>query len=86
MTYILTVSSQGQMIIPIQIRKIMGLSGGSKIRLRLEEKTDIPTATIQSNKVDWVKRMAGIGKGMYGNVDEYIKNERASWDRSKPWP
>lgn len=74
------------MIIPIQVRKIMGLNGGSKIKLRLDEKSTIPTAVIEPDKIDWVKRTAGIAKGFYGNVDKYIEHERASWDRSKPWP
>lgn len=86
MTYTLTVSSQGQIVIPSQVRKIMGLSGKSQVRLRLEQKTRVPTATIEPAKVDWVKRTAGIAKGFYGNVDKYIEHERASWDRSKPWP
>ncbi len=86
MTYTLTVSSQGQILIPSQIRKIMGLGGGMKIKLRLDPNKSVPTALIEPANIDWIKRTAGIAKGFYGDVDKYIKHERASWDRSKDWP
>lgn len=86
MTYTLTVSSQGQILIPAQVRKIMGLGKGTKIKLRLDSKKSVPTAVIEPDKIDWVQRTAGISKGAYGDVDKYIEHERASWDRSKPWP
>lgn len=86
MTYTLTVSSQGQVVIPIDVRKLMGLKRGAKIKLRVEKTAPIPTAVIEPDKVDWVQRMAGIAKGAYGDVDKYIEHERASWDRGKPWP
>lgn len=85
MTYTLTVSSQGQIVIPVNVRKIMGLGRGSKVKLRIDQKALVPTAVIEPDKIDWVKRMAGITKGAYGDVDKYIEHERASWDRSKPW-
>ncbi len=86
MTYTLTISSQGQIIIPAQVRRAMGLDKGSKVRLRLEDRARTPTIVVEPDKVDWVKRTAGIAKGFYGDVDKYIEHERASWDRSKPWP
>lgn len=86
MTYTLPVSSQGQIVIPVDVRRIMGLKKGAKVKLRIDASARVPTAIIEPDAVDWVKRMAGIAKGAYGNVDRYIKHERASWDRSKPWP
>lgn len=83
MTYVLTVSSQGQIVIPSKVRRAMGVSGGDKIRLRLEEKNKIQTAVIEPDKVDWVARTAGIAKGVYGDVDKYIEQERASWGKDK---
>ncbi|HLE50284.1 MAG TPA: AbrB/MazE/SpoVT family DNA-binding domain-containing protein [Patescibacteria group bacterium] len=85
MTYVLTVSSQGQIVIPVRVRRAMGLMGGKKVKLRYEEKLRVPTATIEPGQVDWVARTAGIAKGVYGDVDKYIERERASWDKSKPW-
>ena len=73
-------------MIPADVRKIMGLTRGTKVKLRVDKAAPVPTATIEPDKVDWVRRMAGIAKGAYGDVDKYIEHERASWDRSKPWP
>ena len=81
MTYSLPISSQNQVTLNRAIRKHLGISSQSTV-------TAIPT-NLGSRKVvilepptqSWVDLVAGIGKGMYGNVDEYIKNERKSWDR-----
>lgn len=84
MTYTLTLSSQGQIVIPSKVRQTMGLSGGDKVKLRLVDKARVPTVIIEPDKVDWVKRTAGIAKGVYGDVDKYIERERDSWDKKKP--
>lgn len=83
MTYTLTVSSQGQIVIPSKVRQSMGLTGGEKVKLRLVKKTRVPTAVIEPDRTDWVKRTAGIAKGVYGDVDKYIERERESWDKGK---
>ena len=70
MTYVLTVSSQGQIVIPVVVRRAMGLTGGKKVKLRYEEKLRVPTATIEPGQIDWVARTAGIAKGVYGDVDK----------------
>ncbi|MEK7525260.1 MAG: AbrB/MazE/SpoVT family DNA-binding domain-containing protein [Patescibacteria group bacterium] len=82
MTYVLTVSSQGQIVIPVKVRRAMGLTAGKKVKLRLEERLSVPTAIIEPGKVDWIERTAGIAKGIYGDVDKYIEKERASWDKT----
>lgn len=51
-----------------------------------EKKDSAPTVIIEPNKVNWAKRVAGIAKGIYGDVDKYIEHERASWNKDKPWP
>lgn len=72
------------MVIPVDVRKLMGLKRGAKVKLRVEKTAPVPTVTIEPDKVDWVARMAGIARGAYGDADKYIERERASWDRSKP--
>jgi len=84
MTYTLTVSSQGQIVIPSKVRTAMGISGGEKVKLRFEKKDRVPMVIIEPDKVDWVKRTAGIASGVYGDVDKYIEHERKSWDKVKP--
>jgi AbrB family looped-hinge helix DNA binding protein len=80
MTYTLTVSSQGQVVIPSDVRKYLGISAGSKLTLRPSKIGKLPTASLEP-KTSWVQRVKGIAKGMYGDVDAYIENERKSWDR-----
>lgn len=82
MTYILTVSSQGQIIIPVKVRVAMGLSGGKKVKLRLDEKNlRVPTAILEPGTVDWVERTAGVAKGVYGDINKYVEDEKSSWDK-----
>lgn len=81
MTYTLTVSSQGQMILPIDARKKMGIKPGDKLKMYLNSDSKIPSATLEPANISWVDRVAGTAKGIYGDVDKYIENERKSWDR-----
>lgn len=86
MTYTLTVSSQGQVVIPSQLRKLWGLKTGHKLILDINKQHPLTAGTITPQPKSWVDRVKGIAKGAYGDVDKYIEHERASWDKSKPWP
>lgn len=80
MESILTVSSQGQIVIPSKARKLLGIKAGSKLRLKVT-KGKIPAATLTPKPENWVEFYAGLGKGLYGDVDKYIEKQRKSWDR-----
>lgn len=80
MTYTLTVSSQGQILIPSLIRKHLGIAPGSQIKIRPTLQGRVPIATLEP-PVSWVDRVAGIAKGVYGKGEEYIQNERKTWDK-----
>lgn len=80
MTYTLTVSSQGQIIIPSQVRKHLGIKPGSKIKIRPDTVGRTPTAVIEP-PASWVDRVTGIAKGVYGKGEEYVAKERATWDK-----
>lgn len=80
MEHILTVSSQGQIVIPTKVRKLLGLKAGSKVRLNVN-KGKIPTAILTPKPENWVEFYAGLGKGLYGDVDKYIEKQKKSWDR-----
>lgn len=77
----LTLSSQGQVVIPVDVRRYLGTKPGDKLRLRVAQNGRMPVAIIEPVTKSWVKRMAGIAKGVYGDVDAYIKKERDSWDK-----
>lgn len=77
----LTLSSQGQVVIPAAVRRVLGAKPGSKLRLRVVYKRNSPVAMIEPETKSWVERVAGIAKGVYGDVDEYIRKERESWKK-----
>lgn len=80
MTYTLTISSQGQMILPKDVRKAMKVKPGDRLNLYLKPDSLVPTAIIEPANISWVDRVAGTAKGIYGDADKYIENERKSWD------
>lgn len=80
MTYVLTVSSQGQIVIPSKVRQHLGIRPGNRVVIRSSSQGRIPVATIEPS-TSWVKRVAGIAKGVYGKAEEYIEKERKTWDR-----
>lgn len=81
MIYTVTLSSQGQVVIPSKVRKAVGLKKGAKLHLTVKKSRLGSKLTLRPDEVSWVDRVAGTATGFYGNVDEYIKNERNSWDR-----
>ncbi len=78
----LTISSQGQIVIPVKIRKALGVKAGSKVTLTLKPTKPIPTAVLEPEPKSWVKAVTGLGKGLWGKGEEYIEKERKSWDKT----
>ena len=76
----LIVSSQGQVVIPSKARELLGIKAGSQLRLKVT-KGKIPTATLTPKPENWVEFYAGLGKGLYGNVDKYVKKQKNNWNR-----
>jgi hypothetical protein len=81
MTYTLPISSQNQVTLNGALRKYLDVTPKSIVVARPTILGSRKVIVLESPTKSWVARVAGIGKGMYGNVDEYIKNERNSWDR-----
>jgi AbrB family looped-hinge helix DNA binding protein len=79
MTYTLTLSSQGQVVIPSQARKKLGLKPGSKLVLNLDAKSDTPKATLEPLPDSWTEYASGIGKGVWGNGEQYVNQQRKDW-------
>lgn len=76
----LTLSSQGQVVIPVDVRRYLGAKPGDKLRLRVETRKNGRVAVIEPVAKRWVDRLFGAAKGVYGDVDAYIEKERKSWD------
>jgi len=81
MTYTLTVSSQGQVIIPAKVRRLTGLKPGSKLHLSVTDTIAGPQIRLTPEITDWIDRFAGSATGLYGDIDKYIEDQRNSWDR-----
>lgn len=77
----LTLSSQGQVVIPSRVRKIMGLKPGSKIKLSVEKTGTIPKAILMPQPENWVEYVTGLGKGVWGKGEVYIEKQRKSWNK-----
>ncbi len=75
MTYTLTISSQGQVLIPSDVRKYWKVKAGNKLLLNPQ------TGSIMPQPQSWYNTVRGIAKGVYGKGEEYIKKERATWDK-----
>lgn len=76
---ILTVSPQGQITIPKIWRDQLKLKSGVKVIAWIEEKLKTKILTLIPHPKNWTDIVAGSGKGMWGNSDEYIQNERNQW-------
>lgn len=83
MNMTLTVSSQGQIVIPKAVRTRVGIKPGGRVLLTVRDTVTGPEIGLKPNPVEWVKALAGTAKGIYGNVDDYIEKERNSWERSR---
>jgi len=79
----LTVSSQGQIVIPAKIRKVLGIKPGQKINLKVVKKGIFPKAVISPQPKSWVKQVRGLGKGIWGKGEVFIEKSRSEWDRNE---
>ncbi|OGG10449.1 hypothetical protein A3A59_03955 [Candidatus Gottesmanbacteria bacterium RIFCSPLOWO2_01_FULL_42_10] len=82
MNVILTVSSQGQVVIPVKVRKILGLKSGSKVTLSVSQARGSPSVILEPQPESWVKYASGRGKGIWGIGEDYIEKERGNWDKT----
>ncbi len=81
MLYTLILSSQGQVVIPSRARKKLGLKPGSKLLLSVENKGTVPKAILELEPESWVKKVTGLGRGVWGRGEEYIDKERNHWSK-----
>ncbi|OGY18788.1 MAG: hypothetical protein A2900_01925 [Candidatus Chisholmbacteria bacterium RIFCSPLOWO2_01_FULL_50_28] len=79
MTYTLTLSSQGQVVIPSEVRKKLRLKPGSRLVMSLKIKGVSPKAILEPEPESWVAHITGLGKGIWGKGEEYIEKERKGW-------
>ena len=78
----LTVSSQYQITIPKKIREALGIKPGQKLWVWVQKWLKSKALTITPKPKSLADYTLGLGKGLWGNPDEYIQKERDSWKRS----
>lgn len=74
-------SKKYQIVVPKEIRRAMKLGAGTAVTLySLDERR----AMLVKHPKDYVQALKGLGKEVWkglGGADQYLKRERASWDR-----
>lgn len=79
-SYQATVSSQGQITIPVELRRLLGLKPGSSISLLAKRvHKNIVTLVGYAQPDDPIEKYAGIGEEFYkklGGADKVIAEER----------
>ena len=76
---IVKTSSKGQIVIPVEIRKRLGIKPGQKVKLTLVE----DTAVLTSLPEDPIKALGGILKGKPSMTEALLKDRRKERDREE---
>lgn len=79
----ITISPQGQITIPLKLRRNLNLIGGTKLILDLVDWVKTKAIILQPMPKNWVDTVSGSGKGLWGKSSEkYIENQRQSWQKT----
>ncbi len=81
MTDTLIISSQGQITVPKKIRNEAGIKPGVKIKVYLKKSLQGNVVILEPQNNTWSKKLAGSGRNLWNNSNEYIANERKSWEK-----
>ena len=83
--YISSVSSQGQTTIPVKIRRSLELKPNSPLTWHLiKDEAGLEYAQVTSPSSKVLRSLRGIAKAYYkkyGSGQNYLHQERASWDK-----
>lgn len=79
----LTISPQGQITIPVNLRRDLNLKGGTKLILNLVDWVKNKAIVLQPMPKNWVDTVSGSGKGLWGKSSvKYLEEERNSWQKT----
>jgi AbrB family looped-hinge helix DNA binding protein len=70
--FVATIRRRNQFTIPKQIADLLSLHDGDKVVIVVKDGSAIMRPVRKS--------YAGIGRGVYGDANEYVARERAGWD------
>jgi len=69
-------SKQNQMVLPKEAREHMGVGPGDEFLVICRRDGSI----LLTKPSQMLAALKGSGKHVYGDTDEYLRKERASWD------
>lgn len=71
------VSKKGQIVIPKEVRKTVGISEGDEMIVDVER----DRVTLRVKPKSYAKRLKGLHKDVWKGIDpkKYVKSERQSW-------
>lgn len=70
-----TISSKGQVTLPVDVLRDLGLSSGTKLLV-----VPMSDGVLLLRRPDSLAdALAGVTAGTYGDVESYLETERASW-------
>lgn len=83
MSTTLTMSPQGQITIPVELRKLLDLKPGSRLILDVVDWVKEKVMVLQRRPKSLSSYTLGLGKNSWWGVDpvKYIREERNSWDK-----
>jgi AbrB family looped-hinge helix DNA binding protein len=79
-----TVSSKGQMVIPIQFREALGIKAGTQVAIRREGSKLILLPETEVTTQQLIEELCGITAGGYSMADDLIAERRAD-DEKAGW-
>jgi AbrB family looped-hinge helix DNA binding protein len=78
---LITVSSKGQMVIPVRIREELEIEAGTKVSVRVEDGRMIVDPQSISAKLRRIQQMRGLTKGGPSMTDALLEDRRLERDR-----
>lgn len=75
----LIISSQGQITVPKYLREILGVKPGSQLLVQIINGNTGYKLMLQPKPASWAKALAGTGRNLWGQSDQYIRDERNKW-------
>lgn len=79
-TYV-TVSSKGQMVIPMAIREELGIEPGTKVRVRVENGLVILDPETLTTKLQKIESMRGVTAGLPSGTDLLLEDRKRERER-----
>jgi len=79
-----TVSSKGQMVIPVQIREALGITAGTRVAIRVEGTELIVRPATEATAQRLIDELCGMTAGGHSMADDLIA-ERNAEDSQSRW-